>query len=55
MLFANPSNLYRIADADVNAAINISTWGRVINRPEESNMVCSIVNHFSGSKPIALA
>jgi len=44
-----------IADADVNAAINISTWGRVINRPEESNMVCSIVNHFSGLKPLVLA
>lgn len=40
-----------IEDADVNAAINISTWGRTINRPEESNMVCSIVNHFSGLKP----
>jgi putative transposase len=40
-----------IEDADVNAAINISTWGRIVNRPEESNMFCSIVNHFSGSKP----
>ena len=41
-----------IEDADINAAINISTWGRVISRPEESNMFCSFVNHLSGSKPI---
>jgi putative transposase len=26
-----------VEDADINAAINISTWGRVINRPEVSN------------------
>lgn len=43
-----------VEDADVNAALNISTWGRIINRPEESNMFCSIVNHFSGSEPLAL-
>jgi IS605 OrfB family transposase len=26
-----------VEDADINAAINISTWGRIINRPEVSN------------------
>lgn len=31
-----------VGDADVNAAINISTWGRTINRPEESNMICCL-------------
>lgn len=31
-----------IEDADVNAAINISTWGRIINRPESSSMLCMI-------------
>jgi len=41
-----------IADADVNASINIATWGRTIGRPEESNMVCFIAHHRSGSKPI---
>lgn len=29
-----------IEDADINAAINISTWGRVVNRPEESTLYC---------------
>lgn len=39
-----------IEDADINAAINISTWGRTINRPEESKMFCLIANHLSGLK-----
>jgi IS605 OrfB family transposase len=34
-----------VDDADINAAINISTWGRTINRPEESNMYCSNALH----------
>ena len=28
-----------ISDADHNAARNIATWGRVVNRPEESSML----------------
>jgi len=33
-------------DADFNASINIASLGLSINKPEESNMFCSIVNHF---------
>lgn len=38
-------------DADYNASKVISLLGESINIPEESNMFCSIVDHFSGSKP----
>ena len=30
------------ADADFNAAQNIAAWGRTVNRPEKSNMFCSL-------------
>lgn len=43
-----------IEDADVNAALNISTWGRVIIRPEESPLVCQLsdVHVSEGLKPL---
>lgn len=31
-----------VEDADVNAAINIATWGRIINRPESSTLHCGV-------------
>jgi IS605 OrfB family transposase len=34
-----------VEDADLNAAINISTWGRTINRPGESTLYCSNALH----------
>lgn len=33
------TNCGLVADADVNAAINIATWGRIINRPESSDLL----------------
>jgi IS605 OrfB family transposase len=39
-------------DADLNAAINIATLGRVVNHVEESNnMSCTIEHYYSGLKP----
>lgn len=35
-------NCGNIADADHNAAKNISTWGCLINQPEKSTMFCSL-------------
>jgi IS605 OrfB family transposase len=50
-------NCGNVADADVNAALNIAAWGRLINRPEKSPLVCQIsdVHVSEGLKPLALA
>lgn len=32
-------------DSDHNAAINIATWGRIVNRPENSAFVCCLNTH----------
>jgi len=32
-------------DADHNGAVNIATWGRIVNRPENSTFACSIALH----------
>lgn len=37
-----------IEDADVNAAVNISTWGRIVNRPESSTLFCFIAASGQG-------
>lgn len=42
-------NCGNISDADFNAALNIATWGRVVNRPESSTMFCSL-HHLVSSK-----
>lgn len=32
-------------DADFNASRNISAWGRVVNRPENSTLYCDLIRH----------
>ena len=44
-------NCGNIADADINAAKNIATWGCSINQPEKSTMFCSL-HPLLGLKPI---
>ena len=47
------TNCGNVADADVNAAHNIATWGVAINTPEKSTMFCSL-HSLLGLKPIPL-
>ena len=36
------TNCGNVADADINAAHNIATWGVAVNTPEKNNMFCSL-------------
>lgn len=40
-------NCGNITDADVNAAQNISAWGRIVTRPESSTLYCDVSLHHS--------
>ena len=44
-------NCGNVADADINAAKNIATWGCSINQPEKSTLFCSL-HSLLGLKPI---
>lgn len=46
-------NCGNIADADYNAAKNISAWGVSVNTPEKSALYCSL-HSLSGLKPLYL-
>lgn len=39
------NNCGNVMDADHNAAMNIATWGRIVNRPEDSTFACSLALH----------